>query len=247
MLLIILVLPLFNSYEFMDINRDGIEILVARYNEDLEWLKDEPFNKYPVTIYNKGENDYFYKPPLLKKIVNLNNVGVCVHSYLYHITDNYENLANVTIFLPGSCVDKIKKEKTINTIDLAEKTKNSVFFVNELNTNVATYFKNYTLENYPSSNDENRKLNPLSNLRPCEIRPFGNWYEHFFPNIDVNHVNFHGIFAVSKEHILNRSKNSYIELLNQVNKDKNEESAHYFERAFIAVFHPVPKESLYNI
>ena len=63
-------------------------IVVSRYNENLEWLKEFPFNLYPVIIYNKGTNDEFYKPDNLIKIVNIENVGRCDHTYLYHIVHN---------------------------------------------------------------------------------------------------------------------------------------------------------------
>ena len=66
------------------INHDDIELVVSRYNEDLEWLKEEPFNKYRVICYNKGKNDDFYKPPNMR-IVNLENVGREGHTYIYHI------------------------------------------------------------------------------------------------------------------------------------------------------------------
>jgi hypothetical protein len=64
--------------------------------------------------------------------------------------------------------------------------------------------------------------------------------------VTINGVNYFTIFAVSREHIRNRSKESYKELINLVNKDKNEETAHYFERAFLAVFHPIPDYCIYK-
>jgi len=38
-----------------------IEIVVARYNEDLSWTNEFPFNKFNYTVYNKGNNDNFEK------------------------------------------------------------------------------------------------------------------------------------------------------------------------------------------
>jgi hypothetical protein len=52
------------------------------------------------------------------------------------------------------------------------------------------------------------------------------------------------IFAVSNQHIKNRSKESYKELIKYVNRNKNEECAHYIERAILAVFHPIPDECI---
>ena len=71
-------------------------IIVARYNENIEWTKQ--FEN--VIIYNKGsniENEYNEKI--------LNNVGREGHTYYKYIYDNYENLSDYTIFLQGNPFD----------------------------------------------------------------------------------------------------------------------------------------------
>ena len=73
-------------------------IIVARYNENVEWTKQFP----NVIIYNKGnklDNNYNYDE------VFLNNVGREGHTYYKYICDNYENLAEYTIFLQGNPFD----------------------------------------------------------------------------------------------------------------------------------------------
>ena len=45
----------------------------------------------------------------LRLIINLENVGVCVHTYFYHIIEHYDNLDDIIVFLPGSCMDENKK------------------------------------------------------------------------------------------------------------------------------------------
>lgn len=71
-------------------------IVVARYNEDLEWTKQFP----NVIIYNKGAP----LPDIFNQIM-LNNVGREGHTYYKHICDNYDNLADYTIFLQGNPFD----------------------------------------------------------------------------------------------------------------------------------------------
>jgi hypothetical protein len=74
----------------------SFSIVVARYNECVEWTKQFP----NVIIYNKGQklnNDY--------NEVLLNNVGREGHTYYKYICDNYENLSNYTIFLQGRPFD----------------------------------------------------------------------------------------------------------------------------------------------
>ena len=63
------------------------QIVVARYNEDIEWIADN--NKI---IYNKGillniNNEYL-----------LENIGRESETYLHYIIDNYDNLPDVVVF-----------------------------------------------------------------------------------------------------------------------------------------------------
>ena len=222
----------------------SVKIIVSRYNEKLSWTKKGPYNKYKYTIYNKGINEDFEQKNV-SQVIKLPNVGRESHTYLYHIVNNYDNLANVTIFLPGSCMDAHKKEKTLQTIQKTKETKNSVFLVSYYNKGVLNTLYDFIIDNYVVANSKNYELNKSDKLKQCSIRPFGKWYETVFPNININHVNYQSIFSVSREHILNRSKESYQEILNYVNTYKNEESAHYIERTFLAIFYPIPDKCLF--
>jgi hypothetical protein len=81
---------------------DQIQIVIARYSENLEWMKESPFEGHEYIVYNKGPNEDFYRSEDLKDVIELDNVGREGHTYLYHIIHNYDNLADVTVFLPGS-------------------------------------------------------------------------------------------------------------------------------------------------
>jgi len=71
-------------------------IIVARYNENVEWTKQFP----NVIIYNKGNKlDDGYNE------VFLNNVGREGHTYYEYIYNNYENLPDYVIFLQGRPFD----------------------------------------------------------------------------------------------------------------------------------------------
>jgi hypothetical protein len=72
------------------------QVVVSRYNEDISWLKNV---KLDYIIYNKGEDDIdFY-------CVKLENIGREAHTMLYHIINNFKNLADYTIFLQGNPFD----------------------------------------------------------------------------------------------------------------------------------------------
>jgi hypothetical protein len=72
------------------------EIVVSRYNENLDWLKKIKKSKdLKITVYNKGKDD------IDVPFIPLKNIGRESHTYLYHIINNYDNLADQTIFCQG--------------------------------------------------------------------------------------------------------------------------------------------------
>ena len=72
------------------------EIVVARYNENLDWLKKIKKSKdIKITVYNKG------LPDISIDAINLPNTGRESGTYLYHIINNYDKLADQTIFCQG--------------------------------------------------------------------------------------------------------------------------------------------------
>jgi hypothetical protein len=77
----------------------AIDMVVAHYNEDLSWLEYvRPFVR--LFIYHKGNN-----PDTNNDYIILNNVGKETHTYLTHIINNYDNLAEVTVFVQGRISD----------------------------------------------------------------------------------------------------------------------------------------------
>lgn len=82
-----------------------IELIVARYKENIGWLSNiNPSIK--ITVYNKYEESGQTLP----------NIGREGHTYLHHIINNYDNLSDFNIFLQGdpsfhdsTILDKINK------------------------------------------------------------------------------------------------------------------------------------------
>ena len=66
-------------------------LVVARYNEDIEWTKHVSI---PVTIYNKGEP--------LEGSIPLPNIGREAHTYLTYIVENYDSLPDKVFFTQGN-------------------------------------------------------------------------------------------------------------------------------------------------
>lgn len=96
-----------------------IDIVIARYQEDISWLKEIP-EYINIYVYNKNSeyslirrwnagrfiitrisNNEDLKLPDRAKVVHLQNIGRESDTYLTHIIDHYDTLADITIFCQG--------------------------------------------------------------------------------------------------------------------------------------------------
>jgi hypothetical protein len=236
--LILFIIILYNIICENFSNNDTINIVISRYNENLEWLSEINNEKFNIIVYNKGVNDNFIKLPNMT-IINIDNVGRCDHTYLYHIINNYNNLADITIFLPGSGNIDYKISKIKHLLQLIQEHNKAVFLHNSYYNNIKDNLYNFTLDEWSASDIQNKNLNPESKLELSDIRPFGKWYEHYFNDIKIQHVTHFGIFSIAKEDILQHSKEYYENLIKQLSNSSNPEAGHYFERAWAAVFYPM--------
>jgi len=78
-----------------------IKAVIARYNEPIEWVKDLGFD---YIIYNKGEK---ISPDLIspEKVIEVANEGREAETYLRYITENYEAIPDLVVFLQGNPFD----------------------------------------------------------------------------------------------------------------------------------------------
>lgn len=78
-------------------HRPSVELVVARYREELNWLRRVP-RSIRVTVYDKsGASDAGHHP--------LPNVGREAHTYLHHIVARHDEFPDVTIFVQGKPFD----------------------------------------------------------------------------------------------------------------------------------------------
>lgn len=232
-----------------------IEIVVTRYKEQLEWLNETPFNKYPVIIYNKGDNMNIKFSPNITKVINLPNIGLDVHSFIYHIVHNYDNLSNITAFFQGSINKRhYKYNRCIEIINESEKRNTTILSCIKEN-NFLCSQSNFTIDNHYFSTEDNRTKNS-NQTHPCKIRPLGRWFHEIFnkwhmQNIEIdphtinsfNNISYCHVFSVKKEHILRKPKEYYIYLLSFLDQGLHPEAVHYFERAWSLIFYPLNEEN----
>jgi len=221
------------------------DLVVSYYKENLAWLNNKTDKVNTIYIYSKGKKSPPTSIPHVE--ISIDNIGRCDHTYLYHIITNYDNLADVTIFTTGSTGSlkhKLKNYKLI--MATVFKTHNSCFLGQHEN-NVAKNLYDFKMTKYISSNNSNKKDAKNITLAPASPRPFGRWYNKHFPGIKISHVVYYGVFAVSKKHIYAHPKGYYENLIKEFPKNhSNPEVGHYFERSWVAIFHPLPPEVLYT-
>lgn len=125
-------------------DKNQIEMVVARYNENIDWTL--AYNDI-VILYNKGSQNI----KGLNNIINIPNLGREGHTYLYHIINNYDNLKNKTVFTQG---DPFEHNNTfLYGIDNHDKTEDvqSLGFLWSKKENIPPFEfleKNKTITNY---------------------------------------------------------------------------------------------------
>ena len=232
-----------------------VDLVIARYMEDLSWLsKYKNYSFRRVIIYNKGGSSI--QCPDMKslcEVKNLPNVGFCDHTYLHHIVDQYDNLADITIFLPGSADLPNKKKYMERIIELAFKGEPAIFGlkVNSLYENM----KNFALDSSTLSDPDNQGNGKAYILDPASPRPYGAWLKHYLPSqMACQYVTYKGMHSFSRDMIYNHRVDFYKPFLNQLSHHRFPEAAHYIERTLGAlvspfpdtVFHRIPERELFS-
>ncbi len=210
----------------------NIGVVIARYNESLDWLNckeiDRLKQKYNVKIYiyNKGYTDVDLPDC---KVIKLPNVGVNNHTNLYHIITNYDNLDDITLFLPGSAHHKDKKKLTSMLLEKCEEYEYVFTYVVNLRK-----LRRFAVNKYLNRCKINKSSNVLS---PCSIRPYGEWYKHVMgKKVGNTKVNYMDIFSLSKNKIRSYPKKHYERIISFCDKDKLTETAHYIERLWYDMY-----------
>jgi hypothetical protein len=204
------------------------EVVVARYNEDLNWLfKEFPNDK--VTIYNKGQ-DLNIKLPDNYKIIKLPNIGRESHTYLYHIIHEYDNLNDKILFLQGNPYDQ---PQTIFQPLSVYKYRNP-----DSCTNITARCAKDNLKNL---NNYLQKVNWSKTKWKDTALDQGTMTEylerHLHKDLHQKELNiiYNSQFAVKKGIIHNRNKKHYNNLLSTV-ATPEPIAGHYLERLWDVVF-----------
>jgi hypothetical protein len=228
----------------------GVEIVVARYQENVRWLESIPYELYDrITIYNKGPSDYETSGlgDLICKnllVQNLPNFGQDIHAFLYHITQRYDSLAPVTVFLHGSSY-QFPKSPIYNEIMYRLKAGKKNFIY--VNTAIDKDLENFRILHWRFTNRQNSIGNSDSSLKPSKVFPYGVWYRSVFGPCETLPIpSYQSQFFVSKENIQKRPRDFYEQFLPELLESIRPELAHYIERAWPTLLH-IPAEDILNL
>ncbi len=212
-------------YHVYNNNYDNFSIVVSRYKEDLNWLKNH-YSK--CIIYDKGcNNNYNTK---IWRYENVENVGRESHTYLKYIIDNYDSLPNIIIFTQGNI-----KDHNINISELMEFKEKA---------------KKYGM-GYDTKKGENEILvskqiihvgkwldeREKGIMRKANIN-FDDFYKEVIGTDAPNKIKWipSAIFAVRKDLIIKNDKAFYQKIIKYVDDHINPEEGHYFERIWFSLF-----------
>lgn len=211
----------------------NIDIVVARYNEDLTWLKDvvSGLTNVQVFVYNKGLDD-IGDIGISYKLMFLANMGREADSYLAHIEHNYERYTHSydhkVIFTQGNMQEHISGTPQGHVRLLLDHAHDQARSHAVGTPHAATY--NFTIGEYKG------KLAPAGLV-------FGDWFTKYVSPIFPDPVLWWvaAIFCVEANMITSKPLLYYKTLREQVNYHNCPEQAHFLERAWYYVFMPYLK------
>lgn len=187
-----------------------MKIIIARYNEDISWIKYLNKEFKDILIYNKG---------LSLNIPNeimMENVGREGHTFYKYIYDHYDELDDYTIFLQGNPFDHLP-----NTISIIN--------------NIIHYKKQFKFKLLSK-----KLLHcDLIQCKYHPNLPLYKTYQYLFKT-DKQNLSFlfgpGGQFIVHKSEILKHSKDFYLKIVNLLDYSVNPIEGFVIERFHPLIF-----------
>ena len=178
------------------------------------------------------------------RVRRLTNVGRCDHSYLTHITRNFETLATLTLFVKDTTFAHSHLGYGGKLLTFLRRLPAPVDFWG--GRSLRRVGPEFEIETYVSDICRNRFVKAQRG-RACyksdgqylraQPRPLVAWRQRMgILNISTFKFVPGGIFAASAEAVRRTSRSMYERMLNDVGRGANVESGHYMERCWFAAF-----------
>jgi len=191
------------------------ELVVSHYNESLRWMNRIP-PVFVKTIYHKGAE-------WIENSIALSNHGREAHSYLFHLVNRYDSLAETTVFCQGHPFDHASDfHQVLRDLDRGVRRVSEFcwlgFIIDTDDVLGQRLFMNW------SKNPAKETLD-LKTLYEALFEKSAPPLYHFYPGAQ---------FIVSKKLVLLRPREFYIKALELSLEIEN--AAHGFERIWDQVF-----------
>lgn len=191
-----------------------MDIVIARYNEPIEWTKQIP-SAYKVHVYNKGLP--------LEGSIQLENIGRESHTYLTHIVRNYDQLTEFTIFTQANPFDHVKYANMSIPIWLKKWKQEIEHYGYTRGEEITTEYDFH----WPGDDVTHQNLT------------LGQWADKYIENelIEYPHVFMYNgaCFGIRRDMILKRPREYYQRLLD-LHTTVNPEESYFMERMWIYIF-----------
>lgn len=205
-------------------------VIIAYYNENIDWISNINTNYSEVYLYNKSGKMLNINPNI--NVIELPNIGRESHTYLYHIINNYSNLPNECIFLQGNPFDhSIPEEELFKIINNANNSTEKFIYL--------TKFKLFLEKNQDLTFKEHGFLHGFwqneHNLSSSIVKI----YNELYPNFISTLFGQGALFLVNKENIYKNSLEFYKKCLNILLNSENLTDpleGHAFERLWYYIF-----------
>ena len=214
-----------------------ISCIITRYNEIIDWIEYIINDVDFIYIYNKGPNDILFKnysPPQEKiKIMKLPNIGRIDHTIVYHILENWDNLEDTIVSLPGSVLMCKMKGAYLSAI------RKKIPVIDQFKGYYSPRFRkigpqfNYSIDNYQAEGSCNRNDNQFIK---SEYPDFQTWKNALIDDRPMHYLSLRGMFVVNKENIKYIDHKIYENLLTSLSVGDNIENGHFAERIWAHLF-----------
>jgi len=209
-----------------------VDVVVSAYREDLSWLRTLEArgllgDAATLRVYTKHSDT---EVPGGIASIPLPNVGRCDHTYLHHIAENYDRLADTTLFLPGTARALWWKWLPLRFVVLPRLGAPGACISGAVRPFTAAD-RNLALDSYRAASGQGD-----TRVVPARVRPFHAWWAANFPGRpEPRRVAVGGVFVARRWAIRKLPLSLWRDLLDQHAAGDNVEVGHYMERSWYAL------------
>lgn len=213
------------------------DLVISAYKDDLGWVAPLRSSGCKVWVYNK--NAAFDRLPVVNEFATLFNVGKNDHTYLHHIVEHYDDLADWTIFTPDGPHDHLYGASMADALTPADSLRvPRLHRVRDWGADGRIRWKDFgEIVDRNGTNWAERYAS--GKITPAKLS-FVEWARHYV-GYDPNGPDWPGyqpggILAVPRHAITYLPREFYERLREQLSHAVEPEEGHYLERLWVAIF-----------